>query len=203
MPQLPLPPDFFPVQGCPNETNPETSRQAGTTPLEIWYAGLACQGVTSAAVVRDSLRAFPIVCGRDGIIDSIGFRVVTGVANAVARVGIYNSNQNNYPNALLFDGGEKDCSVSSTTHTTSISPKIFLKAGLYWGVAVAGVADPNVVLGVAGSYPTVMGNSTTLGANPIRHLAAAFAYAALPATFPAGGSGSGANPFAVWIRYSQ
>jgi hypothetical protein len=140
-----------------------------------------------------------------GIIDTIAFEVTTNVATAVARCGIYKNTGGGvmYPSTLVVDSGEFDCGAAAGVKSTA-GLSIAISPDIYWFVYKAGVATPNVRhLGVA-SHSHVMGFPSTMGANLNQRLLLNDPYAALQATFPAGGAFSTAAPAVlVAVHYSS
>lgn len=153
--------------------------------LTIYYTGAANQTAhTTGALTFDNIFAYPLVLD-GGVIDTVEFEVTTGVANAVGRCGLYTntSEQIIYPNALVVDGGEKDCSTNGVKATSSLS--VAIPPGLYWLVTHAGVATPTIRTIAPGGVSHILGLLTTMGASPPLLIAGARAYSALPLTFPA------------------
>lgn len=166
MSELPLPPDFFPPQGFPHEPNASTPHQAGTSPLEIWYSGVVNQtAYTTVSATFNQIFGYPVVIGRSGILDQIGFEVTTGAgggSGGVARAAIYNSNSSGFPNSLVVDGGEKSTEANAVL-TSSIS--VYVEAGLYWFCLWPGVATATVRAGSVGAISAMLGVPTTMGAS--------------------------------------
>lgn len=192
-------------------------RNVGTSPLEIWYSAAvnnyscttnAFAGATSGA--DTTIYAVPFYYGAEYTIDRIGIRVTTAVANTVARLGIYKatSRTNIYPDTLLVESSELDC---STTGAKTATVAATLAAGtMYWlayqcynNAATATYPTVRALSNVA--LPQVLGCSSALGASSAinAYLSVASAYGAYPATFPAGGALVATNVApAVYVRLS-
>lgn len=189
MPQLPLPPEVFPAQGFRKEPNAQSAFQVGTAAAERWYSGVVSQATfTADAFGVDTPVGYPVVIGKDSIIDRIAFEVTSGgAAGSVARVGIYRATSptNLYPSELVVDGGEH---TTTGVGVKASTVEVFLKAGLYWFMYHCGVNYPTIrMVPVAALSPT-FGLPSDFGANPNNRIdgTGLFSYGAFPATFPAG-----------------
>lgn len=141
---------------------------------------LAGSSTTRADVEKDYVRAGPIWLPAKCTLDRIGINVPgAGAAGAKARVGLYDDDGNCYPNDLLEDGGEVDCTGTGDLLAT-ISQEV--EAGLYW--VVINTNDSTIDLDCIN---TVMADSLLGGSDPQYHgWIKAAAYGALPSTFPSG-----------------
>jgi hypothetical protein len=162
------------------------------------------QAIQAATQAIDTLIAVPFPVGLSCSMDEIAFNVSTLAAGSSARVGIYRatSAKNIYPGALVVDSGAV-ATTSTGFKNTAVS--VNLKPGLYWSVYVAGVLAPQI---------SGWGVSTTNPGNPIlgytnanpplcnHSLRVAFAFAALPATFPGGAALSAGPGTAIFGRFS-
>ena len=178
---------FAPPQGISHEVNASTPLQRGTSPLEIWYSGAANQTayVAGASFAVNTVRAYPIVIGRTGILDRIGFEPTGASAGSVGRVALYSaiSATNLYPGSLLVESGELDTSsaaVKTATISTYISP------GLYWFAFVFGTAVATMRRTATGGGLPLLGVPSTMGANCNQRLTGSLTYGAFASTFPAG-----------------
>lgn len=176
----------------------------GTSPLNLLYAGAVAQAVlTTTGFGRNNIVAYPLVIGARVKADAIHFEVTTGVATAVARVGLYRNTGpgRKYPSTLLIDSGEKDCSTSGVKSTTGLG--VVLAPGLYWVCYIAGVETPTVraiLTSTAGGHH--FGFASTLAFNG--RLIKAQSYEALPATFYSGLSWSSTQALPiVAIHFSE
>lgn len=140
---------------------------------------------TGTGLNTGALRARPWVVGRSGTLSGLGLVCAVGVATAKARIGIYDSDANGYPGALLAESGELDCSTSGRKLTTGLSV-VLDPAEVYWIAFLGGTANPN--LAVLNSVTTIgaciaAAASTSVGV--MMGLTVAQSYGALPSTFPA------------------
>ena len=177
----------------------------GTSPLEEWIAAGYPHGTaTTGNPAVDTLLVVPRGFPRIVTLDRIAFECATvGGAGSVARVGIYKatSTDNPYPSALVVDGGEKVTDVGTGVKSSNIA--VTLEAfTYYWFAYLCGVANPTIRCNEA-VYTKPIGLVSTFGSAP-HHVAlsVALAYAALPATFPAGATGTYTNPPLIGVRRS-
>jgi hypothetical protein len=180
--------------------NPFLFHQAGVSPLEIWYPQSSHSGAVGTAVPTVNTLICSPFFGTTGILDRIQFEVTTLAAGGVARAGIYRatSRKNIYPDNLIVDGGEQS-TASTGFKTSTISTQIY-DSQLYWFCYLAGTLSATVrVTSIV--YPGMFGCNFNVftGAS----LAFSFAYAALPATFPAGGAPGTATPPCMSVRYES
>jgi hypothetical protein len=171
-------------------------KHAGAT-LDRYYAAAHYVGSLSGiAVAANNLFAMPFVTNRSITIDRIGI-VVTVAAAGNVRLGIYNSvSQTDLtPNSLILDSGLVDVSVAQLNTATinqTLSPNV-----LYWFCCAFGVGITVRALAQANAIP-ILGYSA---GNAFAGTAAgsawtnAFAFAALPATFPSPAIYAGAAAF--------
>jgi len=128
------------------------------------------------------LYAIPFIVSRKSTYDRIGMKCTTLSAGHSVRLGIYKDGTNLYPSTLVLDCGT--VSVAATGHK-EITIDQQLTKGIYWLVAVS---DGTPI--VAGVYleTTVLGLQPNELTYPYVGWYVAFSYAALPATFTAGGT---------------
>jgi hypothetical protein len=164
-------------------------------------------GFGNSTYATGTFFATPFISPRGGTIDRIGFCVSAGVGSSLARVGLYQATSatDPYPNALVVDGGQQDCSTG-TTKSSTISV-VLSPTTLYWAVLLSGTAAPNLVNIFSTSWATM---GTPMGIAPALNLSAPIrfertqTYGALPSTFPAGPpTAYSLNPFPIIaVRYS-
>lgn len=131
-------------------------------------------------VSANRLYASPFRPAYDLPIRNLGINVTTGVANAKARFGIYESNFRGEPSKLLRDCGEFDC-ASLGVKENEANYFILKASKLYW---FAFVASHAITVSAGKGMP--LGFHRIDGATSpyvIYHLYYSFTYAALPATF--------------------
>jgi hypothetical protein len=181
-------------------------RTKGST-LNQWYTSPNTgTALTTGAGTVNVLRAIPFIVSKVMTIDQMEINVTTlgagGTGNA--RVGIYADNGNNYPGALVVDAGAVATTSTGVKAFTTGLP-VTLDPGLYWLAYVhnnATTAPTMRAFAVASLLP-VLGYASTLPTNAQFGWSVAFTYAALPATFTAGGAAITAVPiWAVFVRTS-
>lgn len=182
-------------------------RSKGST-LNQWYTSPSTgAALTTGAGTVNVLRAIPFVVSKATTIDQMAINVTTAGAGGAgkARVGIYNDNGNNYPGSLVVDAGEA-VTTSTGVKTFTTGMPVTLDPGLYWLTYVHGCSSTAPTMRaftLAGLNP-VLGYASTLPANAQFGWSVAFTYAALPATFTAGGAPITAVPiWAVYVRTSS
>lgn len=134
----------------------------------------------------NTLRAKPLVVGRDCTLSSLGLIVATGVATSVCRVGIYAAGSDGYPTTLLVESGEIDCSTNTRKLTTGLSQA--LSAGVaYWVAFLGGVAAPNLArTNTAVGFGQVVCASGSIAATAVTEINVAQSYGTMPTIFPSG-----------------
>ena len=179
-------------------------RQVGTSPLECWYSNMdANVSLTTVSGAINTMRAFPFYLESPRTADRISFYVSTaGAAGSLGRMGIYKATSvsNLYPDTLVQDCGEFACdSVGAKTYTGTVTfePKV-----LYFMVFNFSVAAPTIRAAQAYATPDFFGFSSATTATKTTGLSVASAYAALPATFPAGAAAYTGTPYVGEYRLS-
>jgi hypothetical protein len=90
---------------------------------------LTSTGMGSTIQVTNRLMSSPFIPAKTFTSSSLTFRVFQAVASALSKIMIY-SDLNGYPNTLLFESANIDC---STTGTKTISTSFTFTAGtIYW-----------------------------------------------------------------------
>lgn len=195
-----------PAQGIQRWPSLTSYFQRGTTPNEIWYAlGTQNQTVFGASTYSDNvLFASAFTVSRTVKIDSLALEITAGnAASRVARNGIYKATgiANVYPSSLVVDSGELDCSTAGVKAVTGLS--VTLSPGAYWVVHLSNHASLTFRVIAPAGGDSILGAPSTI-ATTLNFVSVAFAYAALPATFPGGAvSSAGALRFLTGARFSQ
>lgn len=179
-------------------------RQTGSTLDRFYIAGMGNSTalVTAASPSANVLRALPFYSTRGGTLDSIGI-ATTVTASGASRIGIYQatSDTNLVPNNLILDCG----TVSHTTPTgaKTLSINVSLTANtLYW-VAIVHSGSAGTIRALAvGGCGAVFGLDSAFGTAPGIGFSGSFAYAPLPATFPAGAILAAVPIPAIGVRFS-
>lgn len=164
--------------------NPWAHRRAGRcyTTWDFYYA-------TTFAITRDNLYAYPFIVPVTQSFDRILVAVSTAQVNGVCRIGIY-SDSGVYPDALVLDSGEIDCSGAGYK---AVVINEELTAGLYW-LVINHDGNANVTFRCMDyniTYPmswfAILGKSGTNWVTPPHtHWKVSEAYGALPDPFTGG-----------------
>ncbi len=159
-------------------------------------AGLVnCTVLTTGAPSAGNLRALPFTApAKGGIVDQLAFNVTTLLAGN-ARIGLYRnlSPGNLYPGDLVA-GTDTGAIATGTAGVKTASVNVSLIPGeLYWLAHLSDVAATLRCLALANMHP-MHGLDSALGTAPGFGITRAFAFAALPTPFGAGGSVISAVP---------
>ena len=194
----------MPVKNTANTQLQSWFRQVGTSPFTLIHSpGTVRTTNTTGAATLGTLFATPFLSGRGGVIDTIYFEVTTGVATAVGRCGIYTSTSdtNLYPDALVVDSGEFDCSTA-TVKSASISVRLDPNK-VYWFVTNFGTAAPTIRLSGSPACGPILGDASTIGSTTRTGITVASSYAALPSTFPGSAAFTTSAMPLICVRYSS
>lgn len=156
----------------------------------FFVAGAAVTpGFTTRTNVANQLVAIPFVAPtRGGSLDRIAVEVTTGVAATNVRMGVYlnAADDNLYPGSLLADSGllpTTAASVQVGTIGVTLTP-----GALYWAVLNSSSAATVLRGMTAASCSDILGMQSAAGVvNGNVGIAVTLAFAAMPATFTAGG----------------
>lgn len=129
---------------------------------------------TTVTLDLDLLRAVPFSVGEQQTFDRIGLEVTGAVASTTIRLGIYASNANGLPGALVLSAGSVD---ASTTGAKEITISQALDPGLYWVACVPQGGQPTVratdgrtpyipYVAIANQNYAAMGQGSVSGALP-------------------------------------
>jgi len=178
----------------------------GGASLEIWYiANCSNQfAPTTGAPTANVMRAMPFIAPkRGGTLDRLGYVITVSVAGST-RIGLYNStsDSNIYPSSLVSGTDTGAIANSAAVKTATISASL-VPGRLYWIAMVSDVASTIRGLNVPNTTH-LLGADNTFGATLNVGLSVAYAFAALPATFTAGGAMIQALPIpALYYRFSS
>jgi len=156
---------------------------------ETFRTGEYIQTLVSETVAEDlvlvanHLYAMPFLVSRAMTFDRIAVQVTTLAAGSSIRLGIYNDGTNLYPGALVSDAGEVS---AATTGVKAITINQALTKGLYW-LALVSDGAPKIYFSFWG-WAGLGKVATDFVSESYRYWDLAFAYAALPDPFTAGGS---------------
>ena len=161
---------------------------AGSLPASYYYAGFDNgQALTTGAPSANVLRAIPFIApGRGGVISELAFNVTAFVAASTARIGIYDTKSETdlYPKNLLH-GSNAIGTAANGVKTESCKVQLNPLA-IYW-LALVSSAAPTLRCGQVdgSSVPGLLPDDATMPTTRSLGLSVAYAYAALPSTFPA------------------
>ena len=190
------------------QAGPQVGGHTGGSGLSRLYVPgmLGGTALTTGAPAAGTMRAVPFRCpNRRGTIDLLAIQVTTLLAGS-ARVGLFRNadkaGQNLYPGALIVDSGVLD---TTTTGLKSAAVSATYDPGeLLWAVHVSSVAATLRCMAIAGIDTSVLGLDTALGTAGGLGISVAHAFAALPATFTAGGAVITAVPIpAIGVRFAS
>jgi len=141
--------------------------------------------------VTNTLKAVPLIVGKNASVDQIQFRVTTLVATSNCTAGIYTDDGNGYPSTLVINGSKQSCTLTGLKNDTLSSRYTLQPNILYWAVLGCGLAPTVQGVPIASISP-VLGRTGTNDANFNVGWNVAYTYnatsGALPASFPVGGA---------------
>lgn len=177
---------------------------AGTTDYEAWYpAGMAPgDAIAGFSSSVGHLRAVPFIApARGGTLDAIAVEVNVAVASKNIRIGLYSSKgvNNIYPDTLLVDSG--DISTGTTGRKIHTLSQALTAGRVYW-LAVSSDASVTIQGSSTGGYNPLLGFHSTVPLTLRRYLDTTFTHGALPATFPAGVTGTTGTGPVLLYRFS-
>jgi hypothetical protein len=188
----------------PTERIVPVGTYGGQTAVHV--AGAAnCTALVGASIAVNVLRAVPFYVGHEYPVTALACQVTTGVANAVARVGIYSAQSdlagNFSPGSLLVASGAFDTSTNGVKRTTLTTPIALPVGRLYYAVYLAYTAAAQVnTIPVAGCAPLGQTNDGAF----TTHLTVAYTTGStlgLPVSFPAGSAVATTAPPAVYVTF--
>ena len=138
---------------------------------------------TATAIVADRLYAMPFVTAKAHKVTQMGIYVSTGVADTLARLGIYQDDGALYPGALVLDAGTIATTATAYREITGLT-QMLAPNTLYWRVLV-GNGVPTLNWENTGDISGILGSANATPGGMCSGYYVAFTYAVLPATFPA------------------
>lgn len=125
------------------------------------YYGAHPQGHSTGANGTGVAMLVPFWVSANFTANRIGVEVITAAAASTVRLGIYGSNTDDQPGALLLDAGTVD---STTTGVKEVTISQALRPGLYWLGAVNQGGNPTLRTIGTGSLSPVATTDMTAGA---------------------------------------
>jgi len=168
---------------------------AGTT-KNRWH-GSAINAIASSTrlSVPITLRASPMIVDSGMVIDQIGVEVSTAASPTtnLCRIGIYRDDGNVYPNTLVAGSDVATFDGTAGLKTNTFASPIKLTRGLYWMAYAcqdAATTEPTFRAVATAALPVVIGwdHSQTGADQQGSGYTVAFTFAALPNSYPAGGT---------------
>lgn len=157
----------------------------------------------AAAFGTNVIRAIPFFAPFQGTINRIAVNVtIVAGAGGVLRLGLYSSDANFMPSALIADSGSIATDVG--VGLKSFNPGVTTDGSLLWLVHLAGTSAATLSSCGIGSA-LFFGVDSALSSSQNFIFSGAFPFAALPASFPLAGSGyfnMQNNAPAILIRYN-
>ncbi|MCC6752064.1 MAG: hypothetical protein IT371_30710 [Deltaproteobacteria bacterium] len=161
---------------------------SGAGGISRLYSGtVAGTAPATSAHTANVLRAIPFTSPRGGTIATINAAVTTGVAGNL-RLGIYTNTSTTdlRPGTLLAGSASISTAAAGLKTFTFGTPIVLDRDALYWLAIVNDVSVTCRVQSLAAAWP-ILGYAATLGTTLGYGWSVAFAYAALPASFPVAG----------------
>ena len=186
----------------PPSIEPDISytRHTGIGSYTVYYASTTTSATLGgAALTADRLYAVPFIVPKAITADRIAVGVTIADAGKFVRLGIYDDTGNLYPGDLILDAGTVTVGVAGTQEITINQ---ILTPGVKW-LALVGDGVPNVRV-IGNNGVSILGCTSPNGGTNYIGLYVAYAYAALPAAFPAGPTmitGASTMP-AIYLRLS-
>lgn len=149
---------------------------------------------STIAAAANRLDLFPFIPSREIVIDELAVEVTTLIAASQAKIGIYASDANGNPAALIAGSGNLDCSTTGAK-TAAVGPLTLNAGTIYWLAIHSSSTQTYRGIPVAALQP--LGHNATLNTSyTIRRATPAFA-GGLPANAPATTLTSAIAP---WMR---
>jgi hypothetical protein len=166
----------------------------------LFTVGAGSANQTALSV--NNITASPIYIPAATTIDRISLYIVTGVATAGHRLGVYTDTGSMYPGALLFDGGSIDSTASATVRENTPGTAVAAPRGVYW-VAAKHETAVATARGTTGPVHGVLPASNTSTTDLPAGYLCTYSSAGLPANWPAwgvAGTGTVNSPARVGVR---
>ena len=155
-------------------------RPSGRYHTNQFIAGTA----VNLALAGNQLYAVPFFMADGHTILKMAVHCTTAKAGSAARLGIYADNGSAYPGALVLDAGTVATIATGLKESTGLT-SVLASNSLYWLVVVSNSNPSVAAVNSPDAFP-LLGYDGALNIIPFNSYQVAFAYAALPAAFPAG-----------------
>jgi hypothetical protein len=160
----------------------------------VWHTPSISPFTSAAATSANTIFFIPFIVTTALTITDIGYNVAATGTTTLARCGIYSSNANREPDALLADSGNLGVGIGAKS-VTLVTP-IVLQPGLYFTAYLQN--GTGTVTGTSNlSIANIFGNSTIV-ATSNNGYSKAVTYGALPNPVTALSNASGTLPFAYF-----
>ncbi len=186
------------IQGPAGNTGPAGAPGSAGLPIILKSVGtfispaINAIALTTLAGAAGRLEFIPYIPATNISISALAFEVTTLLAGSNARIGIYSSNANGTPNALIAGSGDLSCAAAGVQ---SFATTQNLVAGtLYWLCIHTSGTQTLRAIPVAGALPI---SSSASGTTVLTVGRATQTYGALPSTAPAVTPTSSIVP---WVR---
>jgi hypothetical protein len=135
--------DHGALTGLADDDHPEYYRVSGRKSGAYYYGAVGIGGTSGALATLNKLTATPFFVGVSQAFDRIAVANVTGVVNAIMRVGIY-ADAAGLPGALIHEAAAQiDLSTGTGIKEVTINQTL---SGKVWLAAVPQVALPSALL---------------------------------------------------------
>jgi len=186
---------------------------AGLNVGDMWYpAGTmsAIDTLGTVATAAGTLVAVPFLTGNQPVnqlfLNGLGCNVTTLGSGSNVRIGVYTSlagtTTTMYPGALVADSGDLD-STATGFKSATLSPAVALTPNtLYWVAINTKATAPTLSQLTAKQLIPIFGWSAANPPVPRLGWTVAFAYAAMPASYPASATLATTAPGAAFLRFA-
>lgn len=165
----------------------EAAHLSSTAVANTFLTHANITGYTSgAAATNNVLRAKALTTGRNCTLIGLGVDCATGVANARARIGLWEAGPTGYPTTLIAESADFDCSTNTRKLTTGLSVPLSSAKTYYAGVLTGGATPNMAILNSATGSANVTCASGAIQVTQVIGISVAQVYGAMPATFPSG-----------------
>ena len=157
-----------------------------------------CSAGTTATLIpaANQLRIFPFAPRVDTPIKAMALNVVTGVAAAVSKFVVYDSDANGRPKTMLNETADVDC---STTGNKSATLSLTLRRGQTYWLGTRHNSAASVTAWVGSATPDINGGTPVTTARKSLLRTVAYATAAPPTWVWAAGEINATSPAAIWL----